>query len=80
MKTLVAIVVLVLVVGGIVRHRQDQAAAPAKVTAAIAPATAAAKPEASRAPSAHNFAKSAIDRANDVKRQVVEQRQSNDIR
>jgi hypothetical protein len=79
MKTLIALVVVVLVIGGIVRHRQDQAAAPAKVSAAAAPEPATTKPQASRAPSAHNFVKSAIDRANDVKRQVAEQRQSNEV-
>jgi hypothetical protein len=45
---------------------------PQKKPAAV---LASAKPAGS--PSAHNWPKNALDRANDVKRQVVAQRQSN---
>ncbi|MDQ2659581.1 MAG: hypothetical protein M3Y03_04100 [Verrucomicrobiota bacterium] len=76
MRILLGLLVVGAVIGGIVTHRHHEET-PAPVTAPALTAAAAQPAAIPRQPSAHNWAKSALDRAGDVKRQVAEQRKQN---
>ncbi|HMJ04655.1 MAG TPA: hypothetical protein VK474_00230 [Chthoniobacterales bacterium] len=67
MRFLLGTVVAVAVIGGVVLHRQrEEGAAPVQ--------TVSAQPEKVVAPRAPHWPKSALDRANELKRQVATQR------
>lgn len=68
---------LLIAVGlGVAFYKQK--AAEQKSPSSEKPVTATAvQPGAGRTPSEHNFAKRALDRAGDVKRQVAQQRKEN---
>jgi hypothetical protein len=74
MRIGIALVIVGAVVGGIVlhRHHEEPTAPPPAATASTA---ALASP---RPASEHDWAKSALDRAADVKRQVAQKRKEND--
>lgn len=69
-------VVLLMAVGFIVvMIQRDGKTAPAKAKPVAVLASAKATP----APNEHNWPKNSLDRANDVKRQVLEQRKANGV-
>ncbi len=73
MRTLAWLLVAVVLVGGFVMHRRQQ-----QTAAVPQPSTAVAAPVA-REPSEHNWPKRALDRVDEVKRQVAAERKSNDV-
>jgi hypothetical protein len=74
MRIVVGLLALLCVGGFLARHRSGSS--PEKAPA-IAQAAKAAAPAPAPSVSEHNFPKQALDRAHDVKRQVLEQRKSN---
>jgi len=69
-------VVVALIVLGVIFLRQKKAedSAPQKMAQAVAQATLTPRPA-----SEHDWAKAAIDRTNEVKRQVKRERASNEV-
>jgi hypothetical protein len=69
-------IVITLIVLGVIFLRQKKAedSAPQKTTEAVAQATLTPRPA-----SEHDWAKAAIDRTNEVKRQVKRERASNEV-
>jgi hypothetical protein len=74
MKTVLGLLAIVAICGGFVAHRQrtTPTAPAAQVSARSANA-----PAPSASVSQHNWPKNSLDRAHDVKRQVLEQRKAN---
>ncbi len=76
MRTLVWVLIFVAIVGGFVAHRRSTS----DVASQSATATqTAALPVAPREVSEHNWARHSLDRAADVKRQVVEGRKADEV-
>ena len=71
MRILVGFLIVAAAIGGFVVHKQRQEAAAAQTASAI--------PTPRPATSQYNLPKRALDRANDVKRQVAEERKSNEV-
>ena len=71
MRILVGFLIVAAVIGGFVAHKQRQEA--------TAPAQTVNAPGAPRDPSKYNFPKRTLNRVDDVKRQVAEERKSNEI-
>ncbi len=74
MRFVVGFLIVAAIAAGILKHtRHEEAADPATSTAQVAklPATPAQRA------SEHNWPKSSLDRAADVKRQVAQQRKEN---
>jgi len=69
-------VVVALIVLGVIflRQKQTENSAPQKAAEAVAQATLTPRPA-----SEHDWAKAAIDRTNEVKRQVKRERASNEV-
>jgi hypothetical protein len=73
MRILVPLVIVALVIGGVLSHRSKERAAEQAPTAQ---SQAAAPRETSK----HNWAKSALDRTGDLKRQVAAQQKEDGVR
>ena len=81
MRAFIGIAAAAGIIGAVVLQKQRVAAPeqrPAVEAAAAAPVSS--KPAPAAQPSGHNWPKSAVDRAADVKRQVAEQRKGDETR
>ena len=70
MRIVIGLVIVAAAIGAIAKYRHHEEAPAATLSVA--------QPTSSRTPYAHDWAKSALDRAGEVKKQVLEQRQQND--
>jgi hypothetical protein len=77
MRIILGLLALIAIGGGVVAHRQQTTAAP--LPTQVAPRSSSV-PAPSPGASQHNWPKTSLDRANDVKRQVLEQRKSDGTR
>lgn len=72
MRIVVGFLIGAALIGGFIAHKQRQ-------ESAAAAETESATPTPRPATSKYNMPKRALDRANDVKRQVAEQRKSDEV-
>ena len=73
MRIILVFLIVVVVAGGVLTYnRREKPAAPGQKTT-----TATSQASPTRDPSKHNWPKSALDRAAEVKQQVAEQRKAN---
>jgi len=73
MRTLIGFVIVAVVAGGFLSQRKKETQVEASPVAVMAKV----QPTPDRETSAHNWPKSSLDRAADVKRQVLQERKEN---